>query len=110
MGPTRKGAGERRHRVELQTAITVTDAMKGRSQQWMTYAAEYGAIDATPFVVSETQATVQYTVTIPYRSDWRDLKGRRVVVDGLTLKVLAAVKPKLVNHQLALYCGEVSGA
>ena len=106
-GSSRKGAGQRRHQAQLQAPIEGTDALRGRVQTWPTYATVWAAVDAKPFVVSEEQATVMYDVTIPYRADVE--VQHRVVVRGLTLKVLALEQPELRARDLVLHCAQVKG-
>lgn len=109
--PLRKRAGQRRHRIELQEGVTVTDGMGGRSQTWTEFGTDWAAVDNQPFIVSETQAAVLYQVTLKYRADvvtrWDAGTQMRVVGGGKTLKVLAVVNPEQRNIELILHCGEV---
>ncbi len=111
--PLRKRAGQLRHRVELQEGVTVPDETGGGSETWPAFGVDQAAIDAMPFVVSETQATVLFQVSLRYR---RDLVSRydagtqiRVVGNGKTLKVLALVNSEERNRDLVLHCGRVTG-
>jgi head-tail adaptor len=110
--PVRKGAGQRRHLVELQHDVSVTDAMGGRTQAWATYAREWMAVDSQPLVVSETQATVLYQVTMPFRQDTWDkhLEGtqQQVVTESKVLKVLEMVNPEERNRELILQCARAT--
>lgn len=106
-GPTRKGAGDRRHRVELQTATTTTDALRGRTNTWTTYETYWGAVDVQPFVVSEQGATALYLVTVPYDSRI-DTQQRAVVNETLRLKVLLVVNAELRNRDLILHCAQAT--
>jgi head-tail adaptor len=104
----RKGAGERRHQLALQQGVAVTDALGGRSQAWVTYGTVRAAVESVPFVVSELQATVQFTVTMRYRADvvtkYRAGTQQRLVGAGQTLKVLAVVNQAQRNRDLVLHC------
>jgi len=108
--PVRKGAGQRRRKVQLQRGVAVVDAIGGRSQTWPSFGTEWAAVEPIPFVVSEVQATVMYTVTMRYRADVveNDLAGmqQRVVDEdaGITLKILTVVNPELRNRDLVLSC------
>lgn len=106
-GPTRKGAGQRRHRAELQRATIVTDALKGRSETWSTYATVWAAKEETPQVVTDEKATVQFVVTMLYRDDVA--VQERVLIDGKTLKILAVTNPDGIHRDSVLYCAEVKG-
>jgi SPP1 family predicted phage head-tail adaptor len=103
---TRKGAGQLRHRVQLQSATVVTDSQGGRSQTWATYATVWGAVDPVPVVVSEEQSVVLFIVSIRYRSDV--VKQQRVIAEGMTLKILELVNPEQRNRDLVLHCASVT--
>lgn len=103
---TRKAAGDRRHRVELQSATATTDSLRGRTNIWTAYATVWGALDMQPFVVSETTATILYQVTVLY--DSRVRVQHRAVIGTLRLKVLAVVNPEKRNRDLILHCAEAT--
>ncbi len=107
----RKRSGQLRHRVELQEGVTVTDETGGGSETWVSFGFDQAAIDSLPFVVTETEATVLYQVSMRYRAD---LVSRfdagtqiRVIGNGKTLKVLAIVNSEERNRDLVLHCGRV---
>jgi hypothetical protein len=113
--PTRKSAGERRHRADVQEAITVTDALRGRTEAWVTFCGTRAAVEPMPFVVSDTNAVVLYLVTVPFDATTaaivtkhRAKVGLRVVAAGLTLKVIAIVNPEQRDRELQLHCGEAT--
>lgn len=110
--PVRKGAGQLRHRVALQEGIAITDAIGGRTQSWSTYGHDQVAMEPVPLVVSDTQASVIYTVTLRYRSDLDEKQKagtqQRVVGGGRTLKVLAVVDPEQRHRDLILQCAVVT--
>lgn len=102
-GPTRKGAGGRRQRIQLQSPTTIVDSLKGRSITWTTYASASASVEPQPFVVSEQQATMLYLVTMPYRST--TAIGHRVLASGgLRLKVLEVNDPELRHRDTILHC------
>jgi head-tail adaptor len=107
----RKRPGQLRHRIELQEGVTVTDETGGGSETWPAFGNDWAAMDPMPFVVSETQATVLFQVTIRYRSDlvskYEAGKQLRVVGNGKTLKVLAIVNAEERNRDLVMHCGRV---
>ena len=106
-GPTRKGAGQRRQRVQLQSPTEVLDALRGRTITWTTYGSCAAAIDQQPMVKSEQQASMIYLVTIPYRTGV--LKGHRVLAPGLTVKVIADPEdPQFKHRELVLHCAKVT--
>lgn len=98
-------AGKLRHRANLQSATEVEDLIKGRTETWSTYATVWASVREQPFVVSEDNATILYLVGIRYRSDV--VKRQRVVVAGLTLKILEVENPERRNRKLTLHCAEV---
>lgn len=106
--PPRKSAGARRHRVALQQGVSTLDALRGRTQTWTTYATVWAAIDEMPAVVSETQATVLYQVTLLFRADTfaKYLAGtqQQVLTTQKALKVIEVVNPDERNLDLVLYC------
>jgi head-tail adaptor len=110
--PLRKRAGQLRHRIKLQAAVEVEDETGGKTETWPTFAFEQAAIDGAPFVVSETQATVLYQVSLRYRADVIEKFDAgtqlRVVGNGKTLKVLALVNAEERNRDLVLHCGRVN--
>lgn len=109
--PLRKRAGQLRHRVELQEGVQVRDETRGVTETWPRFGYDQAAIDSLPFVVSETQATVLFQVSMRYRSDLiAKFDGGtqiRVVGNGKTLKVLAIVNAEERNRDLVLHCGRV---
>jgi SPP1 family predicted phage head-tail adaptor len=106
-GPTRKGAGQRRQRVQLQSPTTTLDTTRARVTTWTTYGSCAGAIDQAPMVKSEQQNAMIYLVTIPYRTDV--LQGHRVLAPGLTLKVIADPEdPQFRHRELILHCAKVT--
>lgn len=110
--PLRKSAGQRRRFVQLQKGVAVLDGLGGRSQTWPEFGQDWVAIDPTPIVASEIQATVLYNVSMRYRADVVEnfLAGiqQRVVDEGqgLTLKVLVVVNPEERNRDLVLSCAQ----
>lgn len=112
--PLRKRAGQLRHRVELQEGVATEDETGGKTEtSWPTFGYDQAAIDGAPFVVSETQATVLYQVSLRYRADvvqkFDAGTQLRIVGNGKTLKVLALVNAEERNRDLVLHCGRVSG-
>lgn len=101
-GATRKGAGDRRHRATLQSGSPVLDALRGRTTAWTTYTTVWAAVDPMAFVVDETKAAQLFLVSMPYHPTME--KGHRVLVAGMTLKVLEAVNVQLLNRDLVLHC------
>lgn len=110
--PLRRGAGQRRQRVDLQKGVPVTDETGGASETWPVFGQDWAAIEPVPFVVDETKAAVLFTVAIRYRQDLVDLDDIgtqiRVVGAGKTLKMLALVNPEERNRDLILHCGRVT--
>lgn len=110
--PVRKGAGQLRHRLALQQDVPVVDALGGRTQTWDTYGNEWAAVDEMPLVVSETQSSVLFQVTMRYRADIleKHLAGTqlRVVTPTRTLKVLEIVNPEHRNRDLVLSCAQAN--
>jgi len=105
-------SGRRRDWVTLEEEIETTDALGGRSQTWSEYVTLRAAIETKPAVVSESQATVLYLVTIPYRADTvtKHFAGsqQHVVTADKTLKVLEMVTPEERKRELVLYCARVT--
>lgn len=113
VGVTRKGAGQRIHKCQLQSATVTKDALRGRTNVWTTYATTLAAVDVTPFVVTEQSATLLYLVTIPY-DERVDVQQRALITlingDELRLKVLAVVNPELraSRTDMVLHCAEAT--
>lgn len=84
------------------------DQLRGRSQTWSTYGHDWAGIDETLLKVDDTQASVGYVVTIPYRTDVesKQIAGteQRVVYGERTFKVLAVMNPEQRNRDLVLQC------
>jgi SPP1 family predicted phage head-tail adaptor len=110
--PLRKGAGQRRTRITLQHGTAVLDALGGRTQTWTTYGHDWAAVDETLLKFDDTQASVGYVLTIPYRADveTKQLAGtqQRVVFGDRTTKVLAVMNPEQRNRDLVLQCALVT--
>jgi head-tail adaptor len=110
--PLRKGAGARRCRIALQHGTAVLDAMGGRTQSWSTYGHSWAGLDETLLKFDDTQASVGFTVTLPYRADVEEkqLAGvqQRVVFGDRTMKVLAVMNPEQRNRDLVLQCALVT--
>jgi head-tail adaptor len=115
IGPIRKGAGQRRHTVALQSATTTIDALGGTSQTWATYATVQAAIEPQPFVTGVDNAEVITLITIPYHAT---MAAEQRVVHGIcscgqtattatTYKVLASIDTELKRRALTLHCAEV---
>jgi head-tail adaptor len=103
--PFEKGAGDRRHPVDLQSPIESIDVMGGNAiPTWDTYASDFCAVEEISKVVNETEATLFYDLTIPYRSEVEN--GHQVVVLGKTLKILLVENPRGLNRELILHCAE----
>lgn len=98
-------SGELRHQAQLQSGTPVLDAIRGRTITYTTYATVPAKVRDMPFVVDEVNATVLRMVEIRHRADV--LIGHRVVVQGLTLKVLAKENPDHLDRKLILHCAEV---
>lgn len=105
IGPVRKGAGQRRHRVSLQAATTSTDALGGTIQTWATYATAWAAVEPQPFVTGSQNAEVITLITVPYHASV--VAEQRVVHGATTYKVLAVIDPELRHQRLILHCAEV---
>lgn len=101
-------AGDLRHEADFQSATKVVDALGGRSETWSTFASRVPAgMKDVPLVKSEDDATVVRLVTIRYRDDVR--VEQRVIIDGLTLKILAIEQPGgRRKRKLILHCAEVT--
>ena len=110
--PLRKGAGARRSRVAIQEGGWVLDALGGRTETWSTYGHDWAGIDETLLKFDDTQASVGYVLTLPYRADieTKQLAGtqQRIVVGDRTLKVLAVMNPEQRNRDLVLQCALVT--
>jgi SPP1 family predicted phage head-tail adaptor len=106
IGPTRKGAGQLRHRVELQSATVVTDALGGRTQTWSAYATTWAAIDQQPMVQGTEDPQLLTLITIRYRTGVEH-KQRVVEADGTTYAVIAVQNPEKLNRDLVLHCMEI---
>lgn len=107
--PIRKRAGQRRHRVSLEQGTEVKDVIGGETTTlWTSFGHDWAAIDETPFIVSETEASLLYRVTLRYRADviTRFTAGGalRVVGETRTLKVLQVENPEERNIELILHC------
>lgn len=107
----RKRIGQLRHRVEFQEGVRVTDETGGAAETWPAFGEDWAAMDEMPFVVSETEATVLYQISMRYRSDvatkFQAGTQLRVVANTKTLKVLAIVNSEDRNRDLILHCGRV---
>jgi head-tail adaptor len=110
--PIRKGAGQRRQRIALQQGTAVIDALGGRTETWSTYGHDWAGMDDLLLKFDDTQASVGFQVTLPYRQDveTKQLAGtqQRVVTDDRTLKVLAVINPEHRNRELVLQCALVT--
>ena len=115
MPPTVKRAtiGQRRERVQIQKATTVTDSMGGRTDnRWREFGTWWAKVTVVPFVVSDTQATMLYQLEGLFRQDVLDLfnagTGLRAAVkkSDLTMKVMAVEVPKLGNRNMVLHCAK----
>lgn len=106
-------AGERHSRVTLQKATITTDAMGGRSDPtWTDFGKWWAKSTVVPFVVIETEATSLFDLEGPYRQDLQDYftggTGVRMVVNGLTLKLLELENPLLMNRHHIAHCGKAT--
>ena len=112
MGPTRIGAGQRRHLAALQEATITTDALGGRGPTaWTEFAQAYVAVNEQPFFKDEQDAAITYLVTLPYRADVVENHAakvmQRVDVPGFkTLRVVLVQNPEARNRDLILHCVE----
>jgi head-tail adaptor len=109
VGPTRKGAGQRRHHATLEEAIVTTDVLGGRAAtSWESFGRWWVAINELPFFKDEKEASQTYQVTGPYRADvvekHADKIMLRVVGGGKTLKVVIVQNPEQRNRDLILHC------
>lgn len=106
--PLRKGAGARRVRIALEEGDWQLDPLRGRTQTWSQYGHDWAGIDETLVKLDDTQASVGYVVTIPYRADveQKQIAGtaQRVIFGDRTLKVLAVMNPEQRNRDLVLQC------
>jgi head-tail adaptor len=96
----------------LQHGTAVLDAMGGRTQSWSTYGHAWAGVDEVLLKFDDTQASVGFAVTFPYRSDVEEkqLAGvqQRVVLGDRTMKVLAVMNPEQRNRDLVLQCALVT--
>jgi SPP1 family predicted phage head-tail adaptor len=106
LGPIRKGAGQLRKRVALQSAALVVDALGGRTQVWTTYATVWAAVEPQPFVVGSQKAEVLTVITIRYRPDVA--AEQQVVSEGKTYTVLVVIDNENRHRDLVLHCAEVA--
>lgn len=105
VGPIRKGAGELRKRIELQSSTVTTDALGGRTETWATYATVWGAVEPQPGIVGKDKAEVITIMVIRYRSGV--LAEQRAVSEGVTYTILAVIDPALRHRELNLHCVEI---
>ncbi len=109
--PIRKRPGQLRTRVELQEGVTITDETGGGSETWPAFGNDWVAIDSFILGSTETEAVVQYIVSMRYRSDLvtKFFNGTqiRLATGDKTLKVLAMMNPEERNRDLQLTCGRL---
>lgn len=105
IGPTRKGAGQLRHRVQLQSAVVVTDSLGGRTQTWGTYATVWGAIDEQPFVQGNENPELNTLISIRFREGVQ--AKQRAIAKGNTYAVIAVQNPEQRDRDLILHCMEI---
>lgn len=91
--------------IELQASVTVTDPLGGRTQVWTTYATTWASVTVVANVESEEEALVFYLIGVRYRADV--LTQQRVIVGGLTLKILAVENMEMQDRRLVLHCAAV---
>lgn len=113
--PLRKRAGQRRHRVSIEQGTEVKDSIGGESTSlWTAFGSDWAAIEETPNIISDTEASLLYRVTLKYRSDVRtrfaDGGALRVVSVNRTLKVLQIENPEERNIELILHCSAMAAA
>ncbi len=106
-------AGERRSKATLQVATLTTDAMGGRSQPiWAQFGTWFVKVTVVPFVVNETEATSLFDLEGLYRQDLLDHfvagQGVRLIVNGVTLKLLELENPLFHNRTLIAHCGKAT--
>lgn len=106
-------AGERRNKATLQYATITTDAMGGRSDPtWTEFGKWWVKVTVIPFVVNETEATSLFDLEGPFRDDVFDYftsgTGVRMVVNGMTLKLLEVENPLFQNRTLIAHCGKAT--
>jgi SPP1 family predicted phage head-tail adaptor len=86
----------------------VLDALGGRTQSWSTYGHDWAGVDESLLKVDDTQASIGFTITIPYRTDVesKQIAGtqQRVVFGDRTFKILAVINPEQRNRDLVLQC------
>ncbi len=103
-------AGKMRHLASVQSGTAVGDGMGGIEEdgfrQFTTWPVE---MEPKPFVNSESQAAMLYPVTGRYRRDifdrFRAGETIRLVVDGLTLKVMAIEDVQGRHRAMKAHCG-----
>jgi len=108
--PIRTRAGQRRHRVTLQSSETTKDVLGGlQSGDYTPFGTDQAAIAEIPFIVNGSEHGMLYDVTIRYRADvvteFRVNKKRvRVVAADQTYDVLEIENPEHRNIELIMHC------
>ncbi len=106
-------AGERKSRATLQYASVLEDEGGGRSDPtWATFGRWWAKTTVVPFVVNETEATSLFDLEGPYRQDLQDYFANgvsvRLLVNGLTLKLIELENPLFHNRTLIAHCGKAT--
>lgn len=103
IGPTRKGAGQRRHVIQVQKPTRVLDSMGGQQDViWSTHTTVYGAVEPQPESV--------FVITIPYREDVvteQRNATQRALGAGRVFTVVEVMEPETKRRDLVLKCVEI---
>ncbi len=108
--PIRKRAGQRRHRVTLQSSDTTKDSLGGQTEgDYTAFGTDHAAIDEIPFIVNGSEHGMLYKIAIRYRADILtefEVERRRVqIVQGSRVfNLLEIENPERRNVELVLHC------
>ena len=103
--------GNYRHQATLQIASPTTDELQGRTEDtWVSFGTWRCSNKPLPSVKGETDATVSYVLEGLY---WQEIWDRfysgktvRVVIGGMTLKVLAIENVQSLSRALKVHAAK----
>ena len=114
LGPIRKGAGQRRHPVQIQKATRIEDALGGQEEErWDVHVTVHGAVDPLQVVAGTDKPELLFQIAVPYRAAVlaeQRVGAQRAVATGRTFSVLAVTEPESKRRDLILHCVEIDVA